>query len=359
MIEESNYSGIDRLTHRIAFSSRAVQLTAADIENTLFSHRFRHIPVERPIFVSSVPRAGTTLLLELLTRTSELGSHTYRDMPFVLAPVLWAALSGRFRVGSDPKKRAHGDGMEIDFDSPEAFEEVLWRAFWPKKFKGTTIPLWSEEESSSDFADSFRAHMQKVLHVRSAAGVRRSRYVSKNNANIARLGYLRRHFPNCCIVVPFRSPIDQATSLLRQHRRFLERHEIDAFSMEYMRDLGHLEFGLLHRPIGFPGIDAIREQFPSQGLDYWIGYWRIAFEYLLDQAEHVTFVSYEELCRGDPSSLASLAEKIALGPDSFSGELTARVRAPKEYQVDTGALDAGNLSRALGVYDRLRVLSVV
>ena len=28
-------------------------------------------------------------------------------------------------------ERAHGDGMTIGYDSHEAFEEVLWRAFWP------------------------------------------------------------------------------------------------------------------------------------------------------------------------------------------------------------------------------------
>ncbi len=359
MIEESDYSGIDRLTHRIAFSNRAIQLTAADIESVLFRSRFHHLPVEKPIFICSLPRAGTTLLLELLTKSPELASHTYRDMPFVMAPVLWASFSGRFRVRSDPKERAHGDGMQIDFDSPEAFEEVLWRAFWPKKFKGSTIQPWSEGESVRGFKEFFKTHIKKVIHVRSHGETNPTRYVSKNNANIARVGFLKRLFPNCHVVVPVRRPVDQALSLHRQHLRFLERHNLDAFSLTYMRDLGHLEFGKLHQPIGFPGMDGIMDRFSPDGLDYWVGYWRIAFQDLLDRAGEVTFVSYEDLCRGGPAGLGVLAEALGLDPVPLAEEAGDRLRAPKEYDVEAEALDSENLNEALEMYDRLAALSVV
>ena len=66
MNSEQSYSVLDRLIHRLAFATRGIQLTAADIEIALYGKAFRGVQVERPIFITSLPRAGTTLLLEML-----------------------------------------------------------------------------------------------------------------------------------------------------------------------------------------------------------------------------------------------------------------------------------------------------
>src|SRR5690606_32429756 len=78
-------------------------------------------------------------------------------------------------------------------------------------------------------------------------------YCSKNNANIARLSYLLKTFPECRIVVPIRRPESHAASLLRQHQNFLKLQADDNFVLRYMRDIGHFEFGQIHKPIQFPG----------------------------------------------------------------------------------------------------------
>ena len=49
------------------------------------------------------------------------------------------------------------------------------------------------------------------------------------------------------IIVPFREPVAQASSLLTQHTRFLTMHREHEFTRRYMADIGHFEFGLLHR----------------------------------------------------------------------------------------------------------------
>ena len=164
---EENYSALDRVVHRLAFANRSFQMTATDIETTFLAKRFRHVAVDRPVFITSLPRAGTTLLLEVLTRLPGFVSHCYRDMPFVLAPLLWAAFSRSFRKQGDLKERAHGDGMAVGYDSPEAFEEILWRFFWPKKFGKDRIALWSEDEETEEFRDFFTEHIQKLIASRS------------------------------------------------------------------------------------------------------------------------------------------------------------------------------------------------
>ena len=133
------------------------------MEDRLFAKQLATCSSERPIFITSLPRAGTTLVLEILARHPDLATHTYRDMPFVMAPVLWDQISGGFRKKADPKERAHGDGMEVGYDSPEAFEEILWKAHWPGRFKGESIPLWGADDETGEFRKLLSAQMRKVI----------------------------------------------------------------------------------------------------------------------------------------------------------------------------------------------------
>jgi hypothetical protein len=80
---------------------------------------------EKHVFIAGLARAGTTILMRRFYASQAFRSLTYRDMPFVLAPTLWrklAAQSGRNLVTAE---RAHGDGILVDIDSPESFEEVF------------------------------------------------------------------------------------------------------------------------------------------------------------------------------------------------------------------------------------------
>ena len=358
MSGQQNYSALDRAIHRLAFSGPAVQETAADIESLLYGQRFRHIDVERPIFVTSLPRAGTTLVLELLARVPGIATHNYRDMPFVLAPVLWDAVSRSFRKTSDLRERAHGDGMAVGYDSPEAFEEILWRSFWPTKYANDRMALWSDDENSTAFRDRFVDHIRKILALRSHEG-RRGRYASKNNANIARLGFLKKLFPDSVVLVPFRDPVGQAVSLLQQHVRFGALHRQDPFSKQYMSDIGHFEFGELHRPIQFDGMDDVRSRYRPDTLDYWVAYWERAFRHVLTYKGSVALMSYEDLCRVGPGMMPALAERLALSADALTEALGDRMRAPRDRGPDAAVEDADLDRRTRALYEEMQEASIV
>src|SRR5687768_2499298 len=166
MAVQLNYSTMDRMVHRMAFSTPFVQLAAADMEETLFGASYAKVRAGQPIFITSLPRAGTTLLLEVLAQFPSLATHVYRDMPFVMAPVMWSKLSGRFRKPSEMRERAHGDGIEIGYDSPEALDEVFWRTFWPEKYTATGIALWKSTDVKEDARTFFLEHMKKVVSLR-------------------------------------------------------------------------------------------------------------------------------------------------------------------------------------------------
>ena len=65
---ELNSGPLDRLLHRVAFLAPFVQLTAADVEDTLFGGAWAQVRVDRPVFITSLPRAGTTVMLDALHR---------------------------------------------------------------------------------------------------------------------------------------------------------------------------------------------------------------------------------------------------------------------------------------------------
>src|SRR4051812_3241920 len=119
------YSRADRILHRLALGWRGAVETSFDLEWMLFGKAARAIPVERPVFVCGLARAGTSLVARAVAAAPAMASPSYRDMPFPLAPNLWARLGGKRRLGAAP--RGHGDGLSHDLDTPEAIEEAFWR----------------------------------------------------------------------------------------------------------------------------------------------------------------------------------------------------------------------------------------
>lgn len=353
MAFEVNYSAIDRLLHRFAFSSSAVQRGMADIEDSAFGKFLGKYRAGKPVFITSLPRAGTTLLLEIFAKHATVATHTYRDMPFVLAPVLWSRVSRPFGRKAETRERAHGDGIEIGFDSPEAFEEVFWRTFWPDKYDDRKILLWDESDHDADAVAFLEAHMRKIVALRRTEAADDGRYFSKNNANIARLRLLARMFPDGRIVVPYRDPLQHAASLLRQHWNFVELHNDDAFVYRYMKDIGHLEFGALHRPIAFPDLERqIAAQKPDQ-LGYWLGYWVAAFRHIQSLSEHVVLVDYDSLCRDGTKAMRQICSRLDLAPDPGLDAAARRLRDPTRHAVDTAGLPGDLVDRAYALHAAL------
>ena len=309
MASSTPYSRIDRALHRLAYGSSILQDVLADIEESLFSKTWQDAQARKPIFITSLPRAGTTIVLEALHRLPGLATHTYRDMPFILTPVLWNKLSRGIRSKGVLRERAHNDGLVVSEDSPEAFEEVLWRKFLPGNYSDQGIALWNS--TNTKYTNYFHQHMQKIVSLRQPHNMTNSRYASKNNGNIARIKAIKTMFPDASIIVPLRNPSEHAISLWRQHKNFLEQHAGDDFVRKYMADIGHYEFGVLHRPIQFPKLKSLVAGLNPESLDYWIAYWIAAFEYLVEQ-EGIRFISYENLCESPEQGLKKLCQHLEL-----------------------------------------------
>ena len=351
-----NYSKLDRLLHRIAFASPVVQLTAADMEKGAYAKTYHNVKADAPIFITSLPRAGTTLMLEVLSHFPTLATHTYRDMPFVMAPVLWSKFSGSFRKDANLVERAHGDGMQVGYDSPEAFEEIIWHTFYPDKYTEKNIALWDHGDMDESAKSFFCEHMQKIIALRRPQLITGGRYLSKNNGNIARLDLIEEMFPGATILVPLRRPVEHATSLWRQHLNFLKMQESDTFIRRYMADIGHFDFGELHRPILFPLTEELTSIQDPLTLDYWIAYWIAAFSYIMERREKVMLLSYEETCRNGKVVLSDLCNRLNIPENGMLDSAAAIFRSPSPKPQDTSAIDAHLLKRAEKLYRELETI---
>lgn len=295
----ADYSPLDKTLHRLALGNAAVAEMTNDIEKAMFLTASPE-DTGRHVFVTGLARAGSTILMREIHQTGAFGSLTYADMPFVLAPNLWARLSSRGTKPGVKAERAHGDGIEVDTQSPEALDEVYWRIFDGKAYirEDGLIPHDPDGDLIEGYRDLTRLVMRKTA---------KTRYVSKNNNNILRLPALADALPEAHFLIPLRQPLAHAESLRSQHRRFLNA---DSFTQQYMTWLGHHEFGATHRPFLF----GDRPVGDPEGLDYWLRLWLSVYR-ALDQAEatraNVTFVPYEPLS-ADPAVWQAVARRIGV-----------------------------------------------
>lgn len=345
----SDYSLADRLVHKIAFASEIPQQLLLDMEQKRFGAQIAAQPIGAPIFVTSLPRAGTTLLLEVLAQHPDLVSHSHRDMPFVLSPMMWQHMTRRFQVEQDLKERSHGDGLKVNVDSPEAFEEVLWMRAFPSHFNEDGIAPW-DDPLSPEFIARFTRHMQSLIASRRTTGDRLARYLSKNNANIARVGALSAAFPDAAILVPLRDPLDQARSLLKQHQKALESHTQSGFAKAYARDIGHWEFGANHRPLMFGQMAAIARQYSPETIDYWLHYWIEAYRAVAGRDDCI-FVDMERFT-GQPD-FVRFFEELGLAADAAAVAAAEELVHPIKRYEDGNDINEDLVAEARAIHEAI------
>ena len=267
----NNYSWLQQKLHALALSSQFIRETTFDVETTLISANQTN---DKHVFVAGLARSGSTILLNALYESNEFSSLSYQDMPFVLAPNIWSKLS-QTKEDFSLIERAHGDGIKVSAKSPEAFEEVFWNTF---------------DEEDVDIKKILKKYVGLINH-----RYQKRRYLSKNNQNVRRLELISNTFPNSAILIPFRDPIQQSYSLLSQHMRFIEASKFDTFISNYMRWIGHTEFGPNYYPIHNKNLNFEN----ALDINHWLEQWLLTYHSCLDalkDKKNIYFICYEQLC---------------------------------------------------------------
>ena len=82
-----NYSFFQRVLHDITLGNKLIKKSLYEIEKIFFLKKFE-IQNEKHVFITGLPRSGTTILLNFLYSSNEFCSLKYLNMPFIMAPNL-------------------------------------------------------------------------------------------------------------------------------------------------------------------------------------------------------------------------------------------------------------------------------
>lgn len=350
--KKSDYSSIDKTLHKLALDSNVVKSMTFDFDGffskkNIINGRDQH----KHVFVCGLARAGTTILMRIIYESGEFRSLTYRDMPFVLMPNAWKLLSGSNKKHIEEKDRAHGDGILVSYDSPEAFEEIFWNTFCHEDYI-TQEGLMPHRVNDKNLK-KFQLYISRILA--SSTSKKHFRYLSKNNNNILRIPSIVEAFPESTIIIPFRNPLQQAISLLNQHQRFNKLQLKDSFSIKYFKWLGHYEFGLGHLPFIFKDSKKSNSKYKSDDINYWIKLWIDTYTYLLsNKNNNWIFLCFEDLCENPIENLQQMFKKLEI--EINYSLLAKQLRPPKIKSIPGVSGEFEN--DAMKVYSDLKLLKI-
>ena len=320
-----------------------------NVETQALADHIAGVRIEQPIYISGLARSGSTVLLEILARHDSTVTHAYKDFPPVLIPYFWNWFLERAQQRNTVAvERAHGDGIAVTPDSPEALEEVLWMVFFPHVHDPRRSNVLDAATDAPAFASFYRNHLRKLLWLRGG-----SRYLAKGNYNITRLEYLLQLFPDARFVIPVREPVSHVASLLRQHERFCHMHSANPRALRYMQRVGHFEFGLDRRAIntgdGSEAAAIMAAWQQGREVEGLARLWRNVHTHIIERldaspalCDATLIVRFEDLCDApEPTLRAVFAHCCLPVGDDFVAHEAARLRKPGYYDVafDAAALD--------------------
>jgi hypothetical protein len=315
------------------------------LESNRLTEEIRPVSVRMPIYVCGLARSGSTLLHEVICSHPQVATHRIKDYPMLFTPCWWRRATANVRP-QPPRERTHRDGMMITGESPDALEEMLWMAFFPRCHDPRFSSLLGAEDHHPDFEGFYDRHIRKLLRAEGA-----TRYAAKANYHVARLPYLARLYPDARFVIPVRSPASHLASLMRQQRWFAQGQQNNPRALAFMQRSGHFEFGLDRRPIHLGDEERVRRILSAwsageevRGLAL---YWDMVYGYLarlLDSNAPVRdaalVVRYETLRSAPRQTLQAVFEHCAL-PDAESlvERHTSGIRSPTSDESNLSAED--------------------
>ena len=308
-------------------------------ESSYLREQLDTLTIDRPVYIAGLARSGSTILLEFLATHPHVATHRYCDFPLIFTPYLSREMQRCAPASKLPAvERAHGDGIAITPESPEAMEEPLWMAHFQSAHDSNRSQVIDRNCNNEAFEAFYRDHILKLMHIRGGY-----RYVSKGNYNISRLDYLRKIFPDTRIIIPVRHPLDHVASLMKQHRLFVDGETRYPRALAHMQRVGHFEFGLDRRPINV-GDTAVIEEIQSlwnSGEDVrgWARYWSHIYGWILDELEQndairdaAMLVRFEDLCDDPHDVLQRLLTHAGLEDEGVVEAFAPTIHAPTYYQ---------------------------
>jgi Sulfotransferase family len=328
-----------------------------NLESRLLARSLNGQRVDRPVYICGLPRAGTTITLQMLSEHPDVVTHKYADFLMPYMPWVWNKVFPRIPVDAmrKPVPRIHRDRIEVTRDSAEMGEEILWEHFFPYIHDETNYSVLDATTSNPAFERFYREHLCKLALVRG-----RTRYVSKAIMCVVRMQYLSKLFPDARFLLYVRNPIDHVASLIKQDRIWAEIEQSDPRQIEIIELTGHHEFGpkQVMANVGRPEtLREIRGMFDGgKWAQSRARYWAYVYGFVAEQldsdpelARRVCTVRYEDLCGDSLTTIDRILAHTDLDPASFAAARAAygeKLSFPDYYKP---AFDEATLSEIVAV----------
>lgn len=87
------YSYFEKKLHDICLGNKLIKKSLYELEILLFLKKQDKINENPHVFITGLPRSGSTMLLEYINNSKKFSSLKYLDMPFVMSPNFYSKIS--------------------------------------------------------------------------------------------------------------------------------------------------------------------------------------------------------------------------------------------------------------------------
>ena len=307
-----------------------------NIETAFLKNRIDKIKIEKPVYITGLARAGSTILLEFLSKSKEAATHRYTDFPAIYTPYFWGSFLDKV-LPKNPKEqeRPHKDGIMITLSSPESMEEMLWRSFFKNLHNPKKNSILSNNVKNDKFEKFYKEHLKKIILKRGS-----TRYISKANYNLTRIPYIKKLFPTAKSILLVRDPKKHIASFIKTDKYVSDIQKKHPLVLSHFNKSAHFEYGLNKKPVNCGSDNSdIMELFKSgENVRAWARYWSRINRYLFEisnskeLAGSTLLIKYEDLCSKPELTLKKIIDFISLDiSDEIIDDYSKKLRLPTYY----------------------------
>ncbi len=305
-------------------SFKSISLLFDRIETMFLFNDIKKLDIDRPIYITGLARAGTTIILEMLNKHPDLASHKYKNILMPYLPDWFSQMADRFNFYTKPFERLHRDGIIVTSESPEAVEEIFWQKFFNNLHNEKVSNIISRNDSNAKFEKFYLNHIKKLI-----INQKCSRYLAKNNYLVSRLDYMLKIFPDSKFLLIIRNPIEHIASLIKQTKLFIKLEQKIPLLPDWLKIVGHNEFGRNQMCINLGNTELINEihklwRSKNTYVKGWAYYWTSIYDFIAKQLETIKklkkatlIVKYDELCETPAIIIDKIFEHTELPAEKF------------------------------------------
>ena len=170
---------------------------------------WRRQRVDRPVYICGLPRAGTTITLQMLSEHPDVATHKYADFLMPYTPYVWNKVFPRIPVDAmrKPVPRIHRDRIEVTRDSAEMGEEILWEHFFPHIHDEDRVQRARRASTSNPAFERFYSeHLRKLLLCAGAAATSAKRSCASSACSTCARCFPTRASCSTCAIRSITSP---------------------------------------------------------------------------------------------------------------------------------------------------------